>query len=69
MPQQFYSVAQAVKSLSVAKLTIYRRTATGEIPSTRIGRKVLIPAAYIETLVARAMTGTQRAATPEPVGA
>jgi excisionase family DNA binding protein len=65
MPQ-FYSVAQTAKSLNVAKLTVYRRTATGEIPSTRMGRKVLIPAAYIETLVAQAMTGTQRATTPEP---
>jgi excisionase family DNA binding protein len=69
MPQQFYSVAQAAKTLNVAKLTVYRRTATGEIPSTRMGRKVLIPAAYIEALVARAMTGAQQAATPEPQGA
>jgi excisionase family DNA binding protein len=69
MFQQFYSVAQAAKTLNVAKLTVYRRTATGEIPSTRMGRKVLIPVAYIETLVTRAMTGAQHTAAPEPQGA
>jgi excisionase family DNA binding protein len=69
MPQQFYSVAQAAKSLNVAKLTVYRRTATGEIPSTRMGRKVLIPAAYIENLVAQTMSGVRHSAVPEPQGA
>jgi excisionase family DNA binding protein len=68
MPQ-FYSVAQAAKSLNVAKLTVYRRTMTGEIPSTRMGRKVLIPAAYIENLVTQAMSGAQHATAPEPQGA
>jgi excisionase family DNA binding protein len=67
MPQ-FYTVAQAAKSLNVAKLTIYRRTTTGEIPSTRMGRKVLIPAMYIEKLVAQAMSA-QRVTSPEPAGA
>jgi excisionase family DNA binding protein len=67
MPQ-FYSVTQAAKSLNVAKLTVYRRTATGEIPSTRMGRKILIPAAYIEKLVAQTMSG-QRVTSPEPAGA
>jgi excisionase family DNA binding protein len=69
MPQQFYTVAQTAKALNVVPITIYRRTATGEIPSTRMGRKVLIPAAYIETLVTRAMTGAQHTAAPEPQGA
>jgi excisionase family DNA binding protein len=68
MPQ-FYSVAQTAKSLNVAKLTVYRRTATGEIPSARVGRKVLIPAVYVENLVTQAMSGAQRAPAPEPAGA
>jgi excisionase family DNA binding protein len=69
MPQQFYTVAQTAKSLSIANLTVYRKIAAGEIPSTRIGRKVLIPAAYIETLVAQAMSGAQHATPAESVGA
>ncbi|MDR2662722.1 MAG: excisionase family DNA-binding protein [Treponema sp.] len=68
MPQ-FYSVAQAAKALNVVPLTVYRRTATGEIPSTRMGRKVLIPAAYIENLVTQTMSGARHAAAPEPQGA
>jgi excisionase family DNA binding protein len=69
MSQQFYTVTQTAKSLNVAKLTVYRRTATGEIPSTRMGRRVLIPAAFIENLVSQAMSGAQHATAPEPQGA
>jgi excisionase family DNA binding protein len=69
MTQQFYTVAQTAKSLSIANLTVYRRISSGEIPSTRIGRKVLIPAAYIETLVAQAMSKAQYATAAESVGA
>jgi excisionase family DNA binding protein len=68
MPQ-FYTVAQTAETLNVAKLTVYRRTTTGEIPSTRMGRKVLIPAAFIENLVTQTLSGAQRAATPEQQGA
>jgi excisionase family DNA binding protein len=66
---QFYTVAQTAKALNVVPLTVYRRTATGEIPSTHMGRKVLIPAAFIEKLVAQAMSRVQHAADPEPQGA
>jgi excisionase family DNA binding protein len=69
MPQQFYTVAQTAKVLGVSSLTVYRRTSTGEIPSTRMGRKVLIPAAFIEALVAKAMSGARRSTAPESVGA
>ncbi|MDR1058566.1 MAG: excisionase family DNA-binding protein [Treponema sp.] len=68
MPQ-FYTVAQTAKALNVVPLTVYRKTATGEIPSTRMGRKVLIPAAFIENLVTQALSGAQRAAASEPQGA
>jgi excisionase family DNA binding protein len=66
---QFFTVAQTAKTLNVAKLTVYRRTATGEIPSTRIGRKVLIPAAFIENLVTQTLSGAQHAVALEPQGA
>jgi excisionase family DNA binding protein len=69
MAQQFYTVRQTADVLSISTLTVYRRTATGEIPSTRMGRKVLIPAAYIENLVTQAMSGAQHVAAPEPQGA
>ncbi|MDR1445498.1 MAG: excisionase family DNA-binding protein [Treponema sp.] len=67
MPQ-FYSVSQTAKALGVSSLTVYRRTSSGEIPSTHMGRKVLIPAAFIEKLVSQAMSGTQRVTPAEPVG-
>jgi excisionase family DNA binding protein len=63
----FFTVAQTAKSLNVSKLTVYRRTVTGEIPSTRIGRKVLIPAAFIEKLVTQAMSEVQLITDPKSV--
>jgi excisionase family DNA binding protein len=68
MARQFYTVRQTADALSISALTVYRRTATGEIPSTRMGRKVLIPAKYIENLVTQAMSGAQHTPTLEPQG-
>jgi excisionase family DNA binding protein len=68
MPQ-FYTVAQTAKTLNISKLTVYRRTSTGEIPSTRMGRKVLIPTAFIENLVTQTLSEAQHAIAPEPQGA
>ena len=43
-----YTVKEAAKLLPVSEVTLYRHTKNGDIPTTRIGRKVLIPASYIK---------------------
>jgi excisionase family DNA binding protein len=68
MSNQFYSVTEAAKFLSVCRITIYRGINNGEIPSARLGRKVLIPAAFIDGLVSGAMSKKQSNSIPVSAG-
>lgn len=43
----YLSAQQVAEQLGVARITIYRRIADGTLPATRLGRKLLIPASYI----------------------
>lgn len=49
------SVAQACSMLGISKSLAYEAVALGEIPSLRIGRRILIPVRAIEGLVASAV--------------
>ena len=42
-----YTVKETSKILGVSEITIYRKVATHEIPSRKIGSRVLIPADFI----------------------
>ena len=48
--KQFYTVAEAATLLRVSKITIYRNTESGKIPRAKVGKRVLIPAAYVHGL-------------------
>ena len=67
MPKQFYSVRQTAEILGVSYLTIFRKVTDKEFPSIRLGRKILVPAALIDSLVMQAMSGIK--ASPVPAGA
>ena len=56
MSSQFYSVRQTAKVLNVSYHTVFRKITNKEIPSIRMGRKILVPAAFIGNLVAQAMS-------------
>jgi excisionase family DNA binding protein len=60
MPQ-FFTVKEAIKALHISRPTISRRIKTGEIPATKIGSRILIPAVFIQQLQDRAM----KSQTPE----
>ena len=45
------SIREAAVMLAVAKSTIHAAIARGEIPSLRVGRRILIPAAALERLL------------------
>jgi excisionase family DNA binding protein len=47
-PRLYYTVPEAATALRMSKVTLYRKAQRGEIPSRREGRKVLIPATYVE---------------------
>ena len=65
MPKQFYTVRQTAEILSVSYLTVFRKITDKEFPSMRLGRKILVPAAFIDSLVASAMAGTKPPAPAE----
>ena len=47
---QFYSIKQTMEILSISRATIQRKIRTGEIPSVRIGKRVLIPTEFLQQL-------------------
>jgi len=49
MPQ-FVTVTRALEILHISRPTIYRRIKAREIPSTRCGKKVLIPVEFFQRL-------------------
>jgi excisionase family DNA binding protein len=54
MDSKFKTIKQTAELLQVAPLTVWRKIQTGEIPATRLGRRVLIPDEFFDQLKARA---------------
>ena len=48
-----YTVAEVVEILGLSRITILRRIKDGSIPSIRLGRRVLIPAEYMDALLGK----------------
>ena len=55
MPSKFYTVRETAEALHVSYLTVFRKITEKEFPSIRLGRKILVPAAFIDSLVTQAM--------------
>ena len=55
-----YSVAQAGKRLGLSRGLMYEAIRTGQIPSVRIGRRILIPCAALDRLLEGSETGSTR---------
>ena len=47
--RKFFNIREAAEKLRVSKITLYRGTASGEIPSRKVGARTVIPASYFET--------------------
>jgi excisionase family DNA binding protein len=54
MPQ-FITISEATIALHISRPTINRRIKAGEIPSIKLGNRVLIPLLFIECLQEKAM--------------
>ena len=52
---QFLTIAETAKIMRVSNMTIYRQTESGAIPRVKIGSRTLIPASYIQDLLADAL--------------
>jgi excisionase family DNA binding protein len=50
---QFLSVRQTAEILNICYLTAFRKISKKEIPSIRIGRKILVPISFLTELEER----------------
>ena len=50
--KKFYSVKEVAEILGVSRSLVYAKICNGKIPSRRIGRRILIPASYVEEIIA-----------------
>jgi excisionase family DNA binding protein len=55
---KFFTIEEAASILRVSKVTIHRKLSSGEIRATRLGKRVLIPAVWFESLIAKAAPET-----------
>jgi excisionase family DNA binding protein len=67
MPSKFYTVRQTADTLNVSYQTVFRKITEKEIPSIRLGRKILVPVSFIDNLVTQALAEVSTA--PVPAGA
>ena len=69
MARLTYSVAEAAEALGLAKSTTYDAIRRGEIPSVRIGGRIVVPKAalakFLETAVSWPTPGEDEAEEPE----
>ena len=52
----FLSLRDTADALKISMPTLHRRLNDGSIPSVKVGRRRLIPATYLDTLVESAAT-------------
>ena len=50
-PPRVFSVEQAAQVLAISRSAAYRAVRTGEIPSLRVGRRVVVPRARLLELL------------------
>lgn len=53
------TVAEAAQRLRISQVAAYRQIKAGQIPSVRVGRRLLVPAAWIDQLLEDAVADWQ----------
>jgi excisionase family DNA binding protein len=57
------TVVEVAKILRIGRLSAYQAIERGEVPSIRIGRRILIPRTALEQLLSRHSTSKRKAGT------
>ncbi len=52
MEKRTYSIPEVAKVLGIGRTAAYEAARTGEIPTIRIGKRILVPDAALERLLA-----------------
>jgi len=53
---RFYSIFEVMKITGLSRVSIYRRIKDNTIKATKLGRRVLVPASFIEELMTEGRT-------------
>lgn len=56
VPVPVLTVQQVAAELGVSKMTVYRLTASGELPSVRIGRSIRVRVPDLDAYLSRAVS-------------
>jgi excisionase family DNA binding protein len=59
MPQ-FISINELVTATRLSLPTVYRKIKSKEIPSTRMGKRILIPASFLKELEEKAISTSSK---------
>jgi excisionase family DNA binding protein len=62
MEREVLTVEEVAKRLGLGRNSAYEGVARGEIPSIRVGRRILVPRVAIDRMLAQA--GSDKAVTP-----
>ena len=62
MGRRTYTVPEVAEILGIGRNTAYESCRAGEIPTLKIGGRILVPRAAIDELLAKAMSGHAGAA-------
>jgi len=57
---QFLSVSEFAASTRISRITVLRKIKNNEIPHTRLGRRILIPASFLNDLEEKAKASTPK---------
>jgi len=47
--KKYYSIRESAEKLNVSPITMYRGTASGEIPSRKVGTRTVIPSSFFDS--------------------
>ena len=61
-----YSVEEAARLLGISKTSAYQATQVGELPTVRIGRRLLVPKAALDRLLSGGELTTPAIPAPGP---
>ena len=68
-PKPTLTVEETAKLLGISRGLAFQAVARGDIPSIRIGRRILIPAARLHALLDGTTAGSEQQPTTVPPGA
>lgn len=68
MNQKFLSPAEVCLHLGISSATFARQLRAGSIPRVKLGRRVLVPASWLEGLEHEALAKIDKESTREPSG-